>query len=401
MSMYSLIEESEKNILHTYKRLPVVFQNGKGCYLYDVEGKKYLDFTAGIAVNALGYHHPEYDNALKKQIDKLIHISNLYYNEPSIVAGDRLIKVSNMSKVFFVNSGSEAVEGALKVAKKYAYMRDGHTDHEIIAMNRSFHGRSLGALSVTGNKHYREPFEPLLDGVKFADFNNLNSVKEQISDKTCAIIIEIIQGEGGVHVADETFLLGLRELCDEKKILLIIDEIQTGMGRTGKYFAWQNYGIKPDIMTCAKALGGGIPGGVFLVNEKVAKSSLEPGDHGTTFGGSPFVCAAMSKMFDIFESDNILEHVQQITPYFENKLDRLVFDYTCVSMRRGKGLLQGLVVETTVPIEKVVLEALKRGLLVTTAGDNVLRFLPPLIITKKHIDEMYEIMKGVLLEFSK
>lgn len=401
MSMYGLIKESEKNILHTYKRLPVVFQNGKGCYLYDVEGKKYLDFTAGIAVNALGYHYPEYDNALKEQIDKLIHISNLYYNEPSTMAGDRLIKVSNMSKVFFVNSGSEAVEGALKAAKKYAYMRDGHTDHEIIAMNHSFHGRSLGALSVTGNKHYRESFEPLLNGVKFADFNNLNSVKEQISDKTCAIIIEIIQGEGGVYVADETFLLGLRELCDEKKLLLIIDEIQTGMGRTGKYFAWQNYEIKPDIMTCAKALGGGIPGGAFLVNEKVAKSSLKPGDHGTTFGGGPLVCAAMNKMFDIFESDNILEHVQQITPYFENKLDRLVFDYTCVSMRRGMGLLQGLVVETMVPIEKVVLEALKRGLLVTTAGDNVLRFLPPLIITKKHIDEMYEIMREVLSELSK
>ncbi len=306
-----------------------------------------------------------------------------------------------MSKVFFVNSESEAVEGALKVAKKYAYMRDGYTDHEIIAMNRSFHGRSLGALSVTGNKHYREPFEPLLDGVKFADFNNLNSVKEKISDKTCAIIIEIIQGEGGIHVANEAFLLGVRELCDKKKIILIIDEIQTGMGRTGKYFAWQNYGIKPDIMTCAKALGGGIPGGAFLVNEKVAKSSLKPGDHGTTFGRSPLVCAAMSKMFDIFENDNILDHVQQITPYFENKLDRLVFDYTCVSMRREKGLLQGLVVETTVPIEKLVLEALKRGLLVNTAGDNVLRFLPPLIITRKHIDEMYEIMKEVLSDFSK
>ena len=341
MNMNNQMEESEASILHTYNRFPVVFERGEGVHLYDSEGSKYLDFAAGIAVNSLGYHYPGYDEALKNQIDKLTHISNLYYNEPIIEAGAKLVNASRMDKAFFTNSGTEAVEGALKAAKKYAYERDGHADHEIIAMNHSFHGRSIGALSVTGNAHYREPFEPLMGGVKFADFNDLESVKAQVTDKTCAIIMETVQGEGGIYPAEREFLEGVRALCDEKDILLILDEIQCGMGRSGYYFAWQAYGVQPDIMTCAKALGCGVPVGAFVLSKKVAQASLKPGDHGTTYGGNPFVCAAVSKVFDIYEKDMILTHVQELTPYLEKKLDELVEKHECAAARRGMGFMQG------------------------------------------------------------
>ena len=368
-----------------------MFDHGEGCCLYDTEGKKYLDFAAGIAVNALGYHYPGYDDALKSQIDKLTHISNLYYNEPMSEAGEKLIKASGLSKAFFTNSGTEAIEGALKAARKYSYTKYGKEAgrFEIIAMNHSFHGRSMGALSVTGTEHYREPFEPLIGGVKFADFNDLESVKAQITDKTCAIITEVVQGEGGIYPAQKEFLEGLRTLCDEKDIILIFDEIQCGMGRTGYYFAWQSYGVQPDVMTCAKALGCGVPVGAFVLGEKAAAASLVPGDHGTTYGGNPFVCAAVSKVFDIFEQDNILAHVQELTPYLEEKLDALVDKYPIVAARRGKGFMQGLVIEGTT-VGSVVTKALANGLLVISAGSDVLRLVPPLVITKEHIDEMIE-----------
>lgn len=397
MNMREQIEEAEVNILHTYNRFPVVFDRGEGCYLYDMEGKKYLDCAAGIAVNALGYHYPGYDEALKAQIDKLLHISNLYYNEPMSEAGAKLVLASGLSKAFFTNSGTEAIEGALKAAKKYAYTRDGHAGHEIIAMNHSFHGRSMGALAVTGNAHYREPFEPLIGGVKFADFNDLESVKALITDQTCAIITEVIQGEGGIYPAEQSFLEGLRQLCDEKDIILIFDEIQCGMGRTGNYFAWQAYGVKPDIMTCAKALGSGVPVGAFVMNEKVAASSLKPGDHGTTYGGNPFVCAAVNKVFDIFSKDMILAHVQEITPYLETELEKLVEKYDCISLRRGKGLMQGLVIKGR-PVGEVVKKALDNGLIVISAGSDVLRIVPPLIITRAHVDEMIEKLEKSLEE---
>ena len=391
MSMNEQMNHAEESILHTYNRFPVMFDHGEGCYLYDTEGKKYLDFAAGIAVNALGYHYPGYDDALKSQIDKLTHISNLYYNEPMSEAGEKLIKASGLSKAFFTNSGTEAIEGALKAARKYSYTKYGKEAgrFEIIAMNHSFHGRSMGALSVTGTEHYREPFEPLIGGVKFADFNDLESVKAQITDKTCAVITEVVQGEGGIYPAQKEFLEGLRALCDEKDIILIFDEIQCGMGRTGYYFAWQSYGVQPDVMTCAKALGCGVPVGAFVLGEKAAAASLVPGDHGTTYGGNPFVCAAVSKVFDIFEQDNILAHVQELTPYLEEKLDALVDKYPIVAARRGKGFMQGLVIEGTT-VGSVVTKALANGLLVISAGSDVLRFVPPLVITKEHIDEMIE-----------
>ena len=391
MSMNEQMNHAEESILHTYNRFPVMFDHGEGCYLYDTEGKKYLDFAAGIAVNALGYHYPGYDDALKSQIDKLTHISNLYYNEPMSEAGEKLIKASGLSKAFFTNSGTEAIEGALKAARKYSYTKYGKEAgrFEIIAMNHSFHGRSMGALSVTGTEHYREPFEPLIGGVKFADFNDLESVKAQITDKTCAVITEVVQGEGGIYPAQKEFLEGLRALCDEKDIILIFDEIQCGMGRTGYYFAWQSYGVQPDVMTCAKALGCGVPVGAFVLGEKASAASLVPGDHGTTYGGNPFVCAAVSKVFDIFEQDNILAHVQELTPYLEEKLDALVDKYPIVAARRGKGFMQGLVIEGTT-VGSVVTKALANGLLVISAGSDVLRLVPPLVITKEHIDEMIE-----------
>lgn len=383
------IERAENAVLHTYNRFPVVFDHGEGVYLYDLEGKKYLDFGAGIAVFSLGYGNQEYNEALKNQIDKLLHTSNLYYNVPMTEAAEKLLKASGLSKVFFTNSGTEAIEGAVKAARKYAWLKDNSTDHEIIAMKHSFHGRSMGALSVTGNSHYQEPFKPLIGGIKFADFNDLDSVKAQITEKTCAIILETVQGEGGIYPAEKTFLEGIRKLCDEKDILLILDEIQCGMGRTGTMFAYEDYGIKPDIMTSAKALGCGVPVGAFVLNEKVANSSLKPGDHGTTYGGNPFACAAVSKVFDLFEEQHILEHVQEITPYFEERLDGLVEKYDFFTQRRGKGLMQGLVVEGR-PVGEIVAKALENGLVVISAGSDVLRFVPPLIITKEQIDEMVE-----------
>lgn len=383
------IERGENAVLHTYNRFPVVLERGEGVHLYDLEGKEYLDFGAGIAVFSLGYGNQEYNQALKNQIDKLLHTSNLYYNVPMTEAAEKLLKASGLSRVFFTNSGTEAVEGAIKAARKYAWLKDGNTDHEIIAMKHSFHGRSMGALSVTGNTHYQEPFKPLIGGIKFADFNDLDSVKQQITEKTCAIILETVQGEGGIYPAAPEFLKGIRKLCDEQDILLILDEIQCGMGRTGSMFAFQDYGVMPDIMTSAKALGCGVPVGAFVLNEKTAKNSLVPGDHGTTYGGNPFACAAVSKVFDLFEEQHILEHVKKITPYFEEKLDMLVDKYEFLTARRGKGLMQGLVVAGR-PVGEIVTKALENGLIVISAGTDVLRFVPPLIITEHDIDEMVE-----------
>ena len=268
------MDRAENAVLHTYNRFPVVLERGEGVRLYDLDGKEYLDFGAGVAVFALGYGNKAYNQALKDQVDKLIHTSNLFYNMPMTEAAEKLLKASGLSKVFFTNSGTEAIEGAIKAARKYAWLRDGSTDHEIIAMKHSFHGRSLGALSVTGNAHYQEPFKPLIGGIRFADFNDLDSVKEQITEKTCAIILEPVQGEGGIYPASREFLQGLRSLCDEKDILLILDEIQCGMGRTGSMFAYQDYEVEPDIMTTAKALGCGVPVGAFVLNEKTAQNSL-------------------------------------------------------------------------------------------------------------------------------
>lgn len=398
MNKEEYIKREEGAMLHTYNRFPVVLEKGEGVYLYDTDGKKYLDFAAGIAVEALGYGNRKYNDALKDQIDKLMHTSNLYYNLPIMEAAEKILKVSKMDRVFFTNSGTEAIEGAIKAAKKYAYTRDGHTDHEIIAMNHSFHGRSLGALSVTGNKHYQEPFEPLLGGIRFADFNDLESVKAQLTDRTCAILFETVQGEGGIYPATQEFMDGIEKICKERDILLILDEIQCGMGRTGEMFAWQGYGVKPDIMTSAKALGCGVPVGAFLMTERIAEKSLKPGDHGTTYGGNPFVGAAVSTVLDIFEELNLPAHVKEISAYLEEKLDVLVDKYDCLTQRRGVGLIQGVV--TTKPVGEITSKALEEGLLIISAGSDVLRFVPPLVIEKEHVDEMIEKLDHTLAALS-
>lgn len=395
MSMQEYMDKAEQYVLRTYNRFPVVLERGEGVHLYDTDGKRYLDFAAGIAVFALGYKNEAYNQALKDQIDKVIHTSNLYYNVPMARAAEKLAVASGMDKVFFTNSGTEAVEGAIKAARKYAWLKDGGTDHEIIAMKNSFHGRSLGALSVTGNTHYQEPFKPLIGGIRFADFNDLESVKAQVTDKTCAVILETVQGEGGIYPADPAFLQGLRELCDERDILLILDEIQCGMGRTGEWFAWQGYGVKPDVMTTAKALGCGVPVGAFVLNEKTAKASLVPGDHGTTYGGNPLACAAVNAVFDQYEKLGVLEHVRKITPYLEKRLDGLAEKSDYVAARRGKGLMQGLVIRGKT-VGQVVNEALAEGLLVISAGSDVLRLVPPLVITEKDVDEVTEILEKCL-----
>ncbi len=389
MNSKEYMEQTEQYVLHTYNRAPVVLEKGEGVTLTDADGKEYLDFGAGIAVFALGYGNKEYAEALKSQIDKVIHTSNLYYNVPLKEAAEKLVKASGMDKVFFTNSGTEAVEGAIKAARKYAYLKDGRTDHEIIAMNHSFHGRSVGALSVTGNPHYQEAFRPLMGGVRFADFNDLDSVKAQLTDRTCAVILETVQGEGGIYPAEPEFLRGVKEICQQRDILLILDEIQCGMGRTGSYFAWQQYAVEPDIMTCAKALGCGVPVGAFVLNKKVAGASLVPGDHGTTYGGNPLACAAVSKVFDLFEKERIIDHVREITPYLEEKLDELVEKYEFLSARRGRGLMQGLVV-TGRPVGQIVSKALENGLIILSAGSDVIRLVPPLIIEKRDVDQMVQ-----------
>lgn len=395
MNKQEYIDTAEQELLHTYNRFSLVLDHGEGVYLYDTDKKAYLDFAAGIAVCALGYSNEAYKNALMDQVDKLLHTSNLYYNVPTIEAAKKALKASGMDRIFFTNSGTEAIEGAIKAAKKYAYTRDGHAGHEIIAMKHSFHGRSIGALSVTGNAHYQEPFAPLMPGVKFAEYNNLESVKELVTDKTCAVIMETVQGEGGIYPADPAFIEGVRRLCDEKDILLILDEIQCGMGRTGEMFAWQNYGVKPDIMTCAKALGCGVPVGAFFLTQRVADKSLAPGDHGTTYGGNPFVGAAVSAVFDQFKACDLLGHVKEVAPYLEQKLDELVEKYDFLVTRRGKGLMQGVVCK--LPVGKVAAAALEQGLIVITAGADVLRFVPPLVIEKQHVDEMIEKLEKALL----
>ena len=394
--MKQYIDEAENALLHTYNRYQVVFDKGEGVNLYDIEGKKYLDFVSGIAVFALGYGVKEYNDALKAQVDKILHTSNYYYNVPAIEAAKKLKAASGMDRVFFTNSGAEAVEGAIKAARKYAYLKDGSTDHEIIAMEHSFHGRTMGALSVTGNPKYREAFEPGIGNIRFAKMNDFDSVLANVNDKTCAIILETVQGEGGIYPAEESFLKQIRALCDEKDILLILDEIQCGMGRTGYMFAWQKYGVKPDIMTTAKALGCGVPVGAFLMTEKVGPNSLVAGDHGTTYGGNPLAGAAISVVFDLFEKYQILDHVREISSYLEEKLDMLAGKYEFITAHRGSGLMQGLVFDR--PVAPIISQAIENGLILINAGANIIRFVPPLVITKANVDEMIAILDQCLAQ---
>ncbi|MCR5734016.1 MAG: aspartate aminotransferase family protein [Lachnospiraceae bacterium] len=388
--MSEMIEACERDLLHAYNRFPVVFDHGEGVRLYDTEGKEYLDFCAGIAVHALGYGNEEYKNALKAQIDKITHTSNLYYNEPAIKAAAALKKLTGLDRVFFTNSGTEAIEGAIKTARKYAYLRDNDTDHEIIAMDHSFHGRTMGALSITGTKAYRDPFLPMIGNIKFAQYNDLESVKALVNKKTCAIVLETLQGEGGIHPADKEFIQGIRKICDDNDILMILDEIQCGMGRTGKMFAYEYYDVLPDVLTLAKGLGCGVPVGAFLMTEKVADNSIKPGDHGTTYGGNPFATAAVCAVTEQFEKLNILDNVNEMGEYLLKKLLSLKEKYPVIKDVRGKGLMLGLEFDENKPVSEVCKKALENSLVVISASGNVLRLVPPLVISKADIDEMTE-----------
>ena len=396
--MQNLINQAEQDLLHTYNRYQIVLDHGEGVHLYDVDGKEYLDFVAGIAVFALGYHYPGYDEALKAQIDKILHTSNYYYNEPAIKAAHLLKEASGMDRVFFTNSGAEAVEGALKAAMKYAYTTRGKNDYEVIAMEHSFHGRTYGALSVTGNAHYREAFGTMPCNVRFANLNDLESVLALVNEMTAAVIVEPVQGEGGLIPATEEFLWGIRNLTRERGISLIFDEVQCGMGRTGYMYAWQKYGIRPDIVATAKALGCGVPVGAFLLTEECAKYSLVAGDHGTTYGGNPFACAAVAKVLELYKENDICGHVQEVAPYLTEKLQGLADRYDCISERRGTGLMQGLVFDR--PVAPIIAEAMQKGLILINAGANILRFVPPLVIEKADIDRMIEILEPVIAGLS-
>ncbi|EPY5402964.1 aspartate aminotransferase family protein [Campylobacter coli] len=390
--------KEQSHIIPTYKRFDIVLESGEGVYLLDDKGKKYLDFSSGIGVCALGYNHAEFNAKIKAQVDKLLHTSNLYYNENIAQAAKHLAKASGLERVFFTNSGAESIEGAMKVARKYAFNK-GIKGGNFIAFKHSFHGRTLGALSLTANEKYQKPFKPLISGVKFAKYNDFSSVERLVNEKTCAIILESVQGEGGVNPAQKDFYKALRKLCDEKDILLIADEIQCGMGRSGKFFAYEHSGILPDVMTSAKALGCGLSVGAFVVSEKVAQKSLEAGDHGSTYGGNPLVCAGVNAVFEIFKKEKILENVSKLTPYLEQSLENLIKEFRFCKKRKGLGFMQGLSLDKSIKVAEVIKKCQENSLLLISCGENDLRFLPPLIIEKSHIDEMSEKLRKVFKSF--
>ena len=387
--MKDRIQQYDLHMINTYVRHPIIFDHGEGVCLYDIDGKRYLDFGGGIAVNALGYSNDAYKNALKAQIDKGMHFSNYFYSEPLGEAAKNVCEITGMDKVFFSNSGSEANEGALKLARKYAIVNGHEHRHDIVSMDKAFHGRSMGALSVTGTKKYREPYEPMLAGVSFATYNDLDSVKALVTDNTYAIIVEALQGEGGIYPAEPEFIQGIRKICDDKDIIMICDEVQCGMGRTGKMFAFEHYGIRPDIMTMAKGIGSGITVGCFAAPKKVA-DCMVPGDHGTTFGGNPLSMAAVNATIDQFKKQNLVEHAAEMGEYLGQKLEELVKKHDICASTRGLGLMRGL--ELNEPVKDYVNKALDAGLILMAAGERVIRFVPPLVIEKSDIDEMFDIL---------
>ncbi len=394
MSMQTSIALGKQYLLDTYAQVPVVFAGGEGMYLIDEEGKKYLDFVGGIAVNALGYHDAGLSAAIAEVVEKgLLHCSNLYYNIQAIAAAKGLCTLAGMDRVFFCNSGAEANEAALKLARKFGH-KSNPARTDIISMVHSFHGRTYGAITATGQDKYHVNFDPLPQGFSYAKFNNLESVKALVNEKTCAIIVEPIQGEGGIVPATVEFLQGLRELCDQKDILLIYDEVQCGMGRSGKPFAYQVYGVKPDILTTAKALAGGIPAGAMLTCEK-ANEIFKPGDHASTFGGNALAMAGVNEMVRRLNDPEFTDAVQQMGSYLREKLVQLAALYpTLCGEVRGMGLINGMVL--TVSPRKVVDACFERGLLVASAGYDVLRFVPPLIVRQQDIDKALAIVEQAL-----
>ncbi len=391
----TLIQDSGRYIANTYARFPVALVKGKGVRLWDAEGKEYLDFAAGIAVDVLGHCHPKVVEAIKAQAETLLHVSNLYHIEPQVGLARALCERSFADKVFFCNSGAEANEAAIKLARRYAKERWSSDRFEIVCMRDSFHGRTMATVTATGQEKHRQGFEPLLPGFKHIPFNDLRAAEQTIDSRTCAVLVEPIQGEGGVRVPDDDYLPGLRELCAERGVLLMLDEVQTGMGRTGRLFAYQHWGIEPDVMTLAKGLGGGLPIGAMLAKEAVA-SAFVPGSHASTFGGSPFITAAAMAALTAVLAEKLPERAAKVGAYLLGRLREFVDRYPFVREARGKGLI--LALELTTPAKPIVDGCLHRGLLILTAGDQVLRFVPPLIIGEAEVDEALTILDRVLAE---
>lgn len=392
MDSQTLMMLSEQVIAHTYNRFPILPVKGKGTRIWDKEGKEYVDFFSGLAVCNLGHCHPKVVRAIQDQAERLIHVSNLYYIEPQIELASLLCKHSFADKVFFCNSGAEANEGALKLARKYAKEKMGQDRYEIITMEHSFHGRTLATLTATGQTKYQKGYAPLMPGFKYVPFDNLEAVRKAIDSKTCGILLEPIQGEGGVNVPKEGYLKGLREICDEKGILLILDEVQVGMGRTGKLFAYEHENIEPDLLTLAKSLAGGVPIGALLMKEEVARS-FEPGDHASTFGGNFLATAAGVAALQAILEEGMLENCQKVGAYFLSRLQGLQNKFTFVKDVRGRGLILGM--ELKIDGAEIVREMMKRGFLINCTMNKVLRFLPPLIITEEEVDRMIEALEEV------
>lgn len=393
MNSQEIITETEKYVMNTYGRFPIAFIRGEGCWLWDADGKKYLDFLAGIAVNGLGHSHPAIVEVVSRQAAKLIHTSNLFYVQPQAELAEILCKNSFADKVFFGNSGAEANEAAVKLARIYGKSKNGEGCFEVITMDKSFHGRTLAMIAATGQAKVKKGFEPMPEGFRQVPYGDMEAMREAVTAKTIAIMVEPVLGEGGVLYPSDTFLKGLRKLCDEKNILLIFDEIQSGLGRTGKLFAHEHSGIIPDIMTLAKSLGTGIPIGACLATDEVAKA-FTPGSHASTFGGNFLVCEAAKKFLEILLSDGFLDHVNQVGNYFLTKLNQLKDEFPLITEVRGKGLMVG--VDLSVPGGPLVKEALGKGLVMNCTQEKTLRFLPPLIVTEKEVDEAIVILREVL-----
>ncbi len=389
--------KDEQDYMPVFARYKIVLDHGDGVYVYDTQGKKYLDYLGGIAVNVLGHAHPALVKAVADQAGKMIHCSNLYYTQVQADAAEKLVKLSGLGKVFFGNSGAEANEGAIKLARKYAHNINPEKS-QIISANMSFHGRTIATLTATGQPHYHEGFGPLPEGFDYVDYNDIEALESMMSEKTAAVMLETIQGEGGVHVPDKEYFQKVRALCDKYDALLILDEIQCGMGRTGKFFAYEQYGIKPDIVTLAKGLAGGVPIGAFIASDKVS-SAFKAGDHGSTFGGNPLACAGANVVLDTIVNDGLLQHVEEVGAYLRKGLEELKEAYpSLITEVRGMGLIQGM--QLTKPGRDIVNRCLDYGLIINCTVGTVLRFVPPLIIEKQHVDELISVLKKVLPEFA-
>jgi len=395
MKMQELAEKGKNYLMNTYNFGSIVIEKGEGCYLYDVEGNKYLDFVSGIAVNSLGYSNKAFVEKMTSQLNKFNHCSNLYFNIPQVELAQTLVENSAFDRVFFCNSGAESVEAALKLAKKYGKKTHGEACFEIITMKNSFHGRTLGAVAVTGQTKYQKDLAPLLPGVVYGEYNNFESVNALVSEKTCAILVEPIQGEGGIKPAEKEFLQLLRTLCSEKKIILIYDEVQCGCGRTGTLFCYENYGIAPDVICLAKGLANGFPIGAMMATQKAAEA-FSPGDHASTFGGNPLAATSASVVLDELLNKNLLENVKKQGEYLQKLLSGLKEEFPIIKDVRGIGLMLG--VELTSSASEIVKKCLEKGLFLVGAGPDVVRFVPPLVVQREDIDEAVKIFKNALGE---